>query len=256
MEVVAVSFATDGDYDDDLGHGYIRRPISVAELFEREGYRPAQRSKATKRALSGVAAGAVLALGAVVGSLLLNHGGTTTAGDTLASGGIGQSGGDIVLAETGPQSSTTAPSSASHTNPVTQGATAGATRTTTVRTSGSRVVTGTQRVGSVGNKGSGNHSPVSASSTTGTGGPVASTTSTTGATATNPTTGQSTPTTGTTTTTTPTGSSSPTTGTTTTTPPSTGSSAPTTTTSGNGGLVGSVTGVLGDVTQPVFNWFG
>jgi len=86
MEVVPVSSATNGDYDDDLGHGYLRRPISVAQLLEREGYRPAARSRATRRALTGVAAGAVLALGAVVGTLLLNHASGNTAGDTLASG--------------------------------------------------------------------------------------------------------------------------------------------------------------------------
>src|SRR5882724_5585530 len=80
MEVVPVSSATNGDYDDDLGHGYIRRPISVAQLLEREGYRPAARSRATRRALTGVAAGAV------VGSLLLNHASGNSAGDTLAAG--------------------------------------------------------------------------------------------------------------------------------------------------------------------------
>ena len=89
-----MSSATNGDYDDDLGHGYLRRPISVAQLLEREGYRPAARSRATRRALTGVAAGAVLALGAVVGTLLLNHASGNSAGDTLASGA---NIGDVVL---------------------------------------------------------------------------------------------------------------------------------------------------------------
>jgi hypothetical protein len=272
MEVVAVSFATDSDYDDDLGHGYIRRPISVAELFEREGYRPAMRSKATKRALSGVAAGAVLALGAVVGSLLLNHGGTTTAGDTLASGGIGQSGGDIVLAETSPQATTIPTTGATHVNPTTSGtsgttATSGTSRTTLVPVGGSLTTAtgGTQRGTSTGNQGPGNHSPVAPSTSSGTNGGVVTspTTGTATSTTTNPPATTSTPTTGTTTTTptAPSTSTTPTSGapTTTTGTPTTGSGSTTTTpttSSGDGGLLGSVTGTLGDVTSPVFNWFG
>lgn len=259
-----MSFATDSDYDDDdLGHGYIRRPISVAELCEREGYQPATRSRATKRALSGVAAGAVLALGAVVGSLLLNHGGPATAGDTLASGGIGQSGGDIVLAETSPQTSTVAPGGTHSTSPTTSTSGTATKSTTVVTTDGKRTWTGSaQHNTSVGNQGPGNHSPVSSATTkSGTASITTGTTTTTTApttsttTTTAPTTGTTAPTTGSTSTTTPpatTTPSSPTTGTTTTTPPST-----TTGSSGdNGGLLGTVTGVLGNVTQPVFNWFG
>lgn len=94
--------ATDRDYDLEAT---VRHPISVAQLLEREGFRPTERSRAARRALSGVTAGAVLALGAVVSTLFLNHGTRTTSGDTLASGA--QSGGDIVLAESSPSAGAT-----------------------------------------------------------------------------------------------------------------------------------------------------
>jgi hypothetical protein len=92
-----VSFATDGDSTEELETA-IRRPISVAQLLEREGFRPASRARTTRRALSGVAAGAVLTVGAVVGGLFLNHG-QTSGRDTLATAGLDKSGGDVVLSE-------------------------------------------------------------------------------------------------------------------------------------------------------------
>jgi hypothetical protein len=248
-----VSFATDGDTED-LGPILGRRPISVAALLEREGFRPTQRSKATRRALSGVAAGAVLALGAVVGSLLINHGATNTTGDTLASGG--QSGGDIVLAESGAQPSAT-PGGTSTTQATTPSS-VGATRTThttaptTSRDLGGRTMTSTSRDDSdnSGRSGSAN-SPVTTTPSTGTTAPSTQSAPTTTNSA--PTTTQSAPTSGTTSNTTASGTATATSTPSTSTPPSS-TTAPITTPS-SGGLLGGVAGSLNSVTAPVFNWF-
>jgi hypothetical protein len=243
MEVVPVSSATNGDYDDDdLGHGYIRRPISVAQLLEREGYRPAARSRATRRALTGVAAGAVLALGAVVGSLLLNHASGNSAGNQLASGAkIG----DVMLSN-GVHQQALAP--AANSQP------AGGVV-------GDAAVANTTQPQIVQNGGQPATKPVTRAATTPAGANVFSpaTTNTT----------QSTPATTNTNTSTPVppamSSSKPTTPTTTAAPPtSTAPAKPAPTTgsssSGGGGLLGTVTGTLAgtlnSVTQPVFGWFG
>ena len=235
-----MSFATDGKTED-LGPAYRRGPISVAQLLEREGFQPATRSRATRRALTGVAAGAVLALGAVVGSLLLNHGTDNSNGDTLASGN--QSGGDIVLAEggqsntsvvtpaTAAQVSTPAGSVASNANAVPNSSTGRITIASRSTTSTHRVTTTTP-----------------ASGTAGSGGTV--TTTSTAATSSAPATTSSTPST----------QSAPTTSaSSSTTSNSAAGSSSTATSSNNGGLVGdvagTVSGTLSSVTTPLFNWF-
>jgi hypothetical protein len=237
MEVVPVSLATNGDYDDDLGQGTIRRPISVAQLLEREGYRPAARSRATRRALTGVAAGAVLALGAVVGSLLLNHASGNSAGDTLASG---SKIGDVVL------------SNGAH-----QQAIAPAPQSNSAGQVGSAAVADTTQPQIVQNGGQAATKPVTRFSTV-----PAQTGRTNAATPAAPNTTQSTPATSGTSTTPATSSTAPAPSTNTTPPPST---TPTKTTppssgsgssAGGGGLLGTVTGTLNSVTQPIFNWFG
>lgn len=235
-----MGLATGGDYDDDLGHGYIRRPISVAQLLEREGFSPSSRSKATRRALTGVAAGAVLALGAVVGSLFLNHGATTT-GDTLASG---QSGGDIVLAESGnhlqstnpasvpSQSLATAPASTPNVVAQTAPLTKAAQRTTTSSHNDGTISGSWTPSTSAGTK--------AAAPSTQSAAPV--TTQSAPATQSAPSSGASTPAT-------------------TTAPPTTATNNSSANTQGTdstsgGGLLGTVTGTLGDVTGSLFNWFG
>lgn len=244
-----MSFATDSE-NDDLGHGYLRRPISVTELLEREGFRPQARSRATRRALSGVAAGAVLALGAVVGSLFLSHPVTTPNGDTLASGS--QSGGDIVLAESGTPSSqvpsqslgTPAPAAPAQANParsapVQQQATGSSTGSSTSRTDGTI---------------SGSWSPSTNTVT-----PSTNSASSHAVTQ-SPSTSQAAPSTQSA----PPSSSAPSTASTpSSSSPSTASTPPASSTnpnanqqSSNGGLVGAVTGTLNDLTAPVFNWFG
>lgn len=250
-----MGLATGGD-DDDLGHGYIRRPISVAALLEREGYSPSARSKATRRALTGVAAGAVLALGAVVGSLFLNHG-TTTTGDTLAAG---QSGGDIVLAESGNQLGTT-----TTTNVPTQslaGAPSSAPGTTS---NGAQPAQHTQPAprSADGHDGtiSGSWAPAmnsgtqAAAPTTQNSAPTTQSTAPTTAPTTQSapqSTTQSAPSTGTPTSTTAATGGPATTPHATTAAPSTSS----TSSQGGGGLLGTVTGTLNDLTNPVFSWFG
>jgi hypothetical protein len=245
----AVSFATDGDETEVLETGYHRRPISVAQLLEREGYRPAVRSRTARRALSGVAAGAVLALGAVVGSLFLNHGERTT-GD-VASAGLGQSGGDIVLAEsntptgaapaatTHAAATTTAPQATTHHRTTTPSATG--TQTTRHHTSAStstasRQTAQAQAPAQSASTGTTNATTQPAPTTTATA-PTKSTTTTTTPSSTTQSTQQST-TQSTQQTTTPPASSQP----------------------GDSGVLGNVGQgvgqILNGVTQPVFNWFG
>lgn len=240
-----MSFATDSE-NDDLGHGYLRRPISVTELLEREGFRPEARSRATRRALSGVAAGAVLALGAVVGSLFLSHPVTTPNGDTLASGS--QSGGDIVLAESGTPSSqvpsqslgTSTPAAPAQVNPARSApAQQQANGSSTSRSDGTI---------------SGSWSPSTNSVTPSTNSAASH------AVTQSPSTSQAAPSTQSTP---PSSSSAPSTASTPSSSPSTASTPPASSTntnanqqSSNGGLVGAVTGTLNDLTAPVFNWFG
>jgi hypothetical protein len=240
MEVVPVSSATNGDYGDDLGHGYLRRPISVAQLLEREGYRPAARSRATRRALTGVAAGAVLALGAVVGTLLLNHASGNSAGDTLASGA---NIGDVMLSN-GNHQQAIAPAPKTH---------------PAISQVGDAAVANTTQPQIVQNGGQAVTKPVNRTATT----PASpnlftpATSNTTQSTPATTNTGSSTPVTSGSTPTTPTTTAAPPTATTPAQPaPSTGSSS----SSGGGGLLGTVTGTLAgtlnSVTQPVFGWFG
>lgn len=236
-----MSFSTDGGYDDLDDAPTIRRPISVAQLLEREGYRPASRSRTTRRALTGVAAGAVLALGAVVGSLLLNHATGNSAGNTLASGSAGSA--DIVLsnqqpaatqnqqpaardqqqigtaaiaASTQPQGVRTGTTHRAATNPAQQQqqSTAPAAPTTTQSTQSAPVSTSTTSTAPTGTSSSAATPPSSAST---------------------PTSQQQAPTDAT-------------------------SSTTNSNNSSNGGLLGAVTGTvtgtLNSVTQPVFNWFG
>lgn len=213
--------------------------------MEREGYQPATRSRGTRRALTGVAAGAVLALGAVVGSLLLNHGTATTTGGTLASGS--QSGGDIVLAETGsPSSSTPVQSTPQAAQPANTGATANVTHTGTVVRSGSTgnatgggTTTYTHQSTAVPARPAGGTASTTPASKTGTGTASAPAATSTPATSTSTPTTQSAPATSTATS----GNSAAT-------------STPSTTTSSNGGLLGTVTGTLSNVTNPLFAWFG
>ncbi|HEX3590877.1 MAG TPA: hypothetical protein VHV74_14695 [Pseudonocardiaceae bacterium] len=259
--------ATDGDTDY-LAVEYLRRPISVAELLEREGYTPAGR-RAARRALCGVTAGAVLALGAVVGTLFFH--GERTAGDSLASGGLAQSGGDIVLAETssGPAAATPRQVVAPKVAPAPKMAKA-APKAGLVP--GSRVGRddiswgqgGTGPVGAA----PGGSAPV-APAPQGTAGAMAPSTTIDSATApAQPTTQslQSQPATTTTppptdngtASTPPTDTSTPPTDTsvpsTTDAPATTTPAAPPTTT--GHGLVGGLAGALGNVTSPVFSWFG
>lgn len=265
-----MGFATAGNSDgwptDDLGTT-IRHPISVAALLEREGFEPVRR-RAARRALSGVAAGAVLTLGAVVGSLFLNHGRTTT-GDTLAAGGFVKSGGDVILAETSPSGTSPAPhaqpgvvasphqAAPGQTHPAGH-APVGTTSATVQRPvatphkSDRSVTTGDSGGSPV--AGAASVAPATTSSSTGS--PGSSTQSAPSSTQSAPT-GTSTPPTSSTTTTGTPSTGTPSTSTTppssTTTPPT--STTPPTTTQG-GALLGGVGDILGDVTQPVFNWFG
>lgn len=255
MEVVPVSLATGGNYDDDdLGHGYIRRPISVAQLMEREGYRPAARSKATRRALTGVAAGAVLTLGAVVGTLLLNHATGNSAGDTLASG----SNADIVLGGHHPAA---AVSPGATNKSVIQNGTTAISNTGQTQTAPNpgRVAAG-QPVRTVTTPSTGSAKSQPGSSAKAPVAPVApqsgTSTPTSSTTPAAPTTGSTTsPTAVTPTSTTPANGGTPTAS-----APAPTGSASSGTPSNNGGLLGVVTGTLSgtlnSVTQPVFNWFG
>lgn len=240
-----MSFATDSE-NDDLGHGYLRRPISVTELLEREGFRPQARSRATRRALSGVAAGAVLALGAVVGSLFLSHPVTTANGDTLASGS--QSGGDIVLAESGTPSSQVPSQSLGTATPAAP-AQAGPARTAPVQQHANGPST-PRSDGTISGSWSPSSNTVTPNTNSASSHAVTQSPSTSQAA---PSTQSAPPSSAPSTASTP-SSSSPSTAST---PPAASSTNPNSgQQSSNGGLVGAVTGTLGDLTAPVFNWFG
>lgn len=226
--------------EDDYGDfPTVRHPISVADLLAREGYKPSVRERMARRTLTGVAAGAVLALGAVAGSLLLNHGTPNTTGGTLAAGtsnGTFQQYGDAAASTaTSPsqqQSTTTdAPPVAPmvHTvsgSPVAGSAGKAKTVDVPARTTTSRAAT----------------APVSSAPST------APTSSVPAASA--PAPSSSAPASSAPVSSQPTAPAQPPSSTSTP-PPSSG---------GNGGLLGTVTGtvtgVVGSVTQPVFSWFG
>lgn len=241
-----MSFATDSE-NDDLGHGYLRRPISVTELLEREGFRPQARSRATRRALSGVAAGAVLALGAVVGSLFLSHPVTTANGDTLASGS--QSGGDIVLAESGTPSSQVPSQSLGTATPAAP-AQAGPARTAPVQQHANGSST-PRSDGTISGSWSPSSNTVTPNTNSASSHAVTQSPSTSQAA---PSTQSAPPSSSAPSTASTPSSSSPSTAST---PPAASSTNPNSNQqSSNGGLVGAVTGTLGDLTAPVFNWFG
>ncbi|HEX5402443.1 MAG TPA: hypothetical protein VFX16_09095 [Pseudonocardiaceae bacterium] len=218
-------------------------------MLEREGFRPTERSRAARRALSGVTAGAVLALGAVVSTLFLNHGTQTTSGDTLASGA--QSGGDIVLAESSPTASATVVRTAVATagSHLPAKATVPDVRTMTPRKATAPGNSGHVRVRQ--KRASTPATTAPASQTQGTTRSAPTTTPAAPATTTDTTSNS-------TASTLPTTTASPTTQSTTTPPATTTRTAPPTTTSAadGGGLLNTVTGALNGITQPVFNWFG
>jgi hypothetical protein len=206
------------------------RSIPVGELLRREGHASVARAFHRRRGvLVGVAAGSVLAIGAAVGSLLIGHSDGNANG--LASGTSG-SGAQVPNDGTGAISTTTGSSGGYQQHQATPNVApmAQVTPQTQARLPHA----------------SHTHSGQATSGTT----PAAPSTSTQSQT--------TAPSTGTTTAPTSPSTGSPSTGTTST-PPST-STPPTTTTppsSGNGGgLLGTVTGTLGSITQPVFNWFG
>ena len=228
------------------------RPISVGELLRREGQQSESHDSQARRALGGVAVGAVLAFGAVVGGLVLHNAGATPTDMPVAGGGsAGGPGfnGSVPIASTGtigsrsPQvqpaantSSSTSASSAATTNPAsTQHCTnvpvGGATSNSIAQTT----------------------DPQSYPSASGT------LPTTTGSASTSTSTGSTSTSTGSTSTSHGSGS---TTGTSSSTAGSTSTSTTTTTGSNGGGsgsgggLLGGVGDALGSVTQPVFSWFG
>lgn len=217
------------------------RSIPVGELLRREGHASVARAFDRRRGvLTGVAAGAVLAIGAAVGSLVIGH--SDSGANALASGASGagalvpEDGAGAIAASTGgssaqagpqqqqvtpnvapmaqvtPRAATPRAPQANH-QPVRTGAAPGAPTAATSTTRSAQPSTST---------------PPSASSPG------------TGTTSAPPSTSSSSS---------PSSSSTPSTPPSTTTPPSSGSG-------NDGGLLGTVGGVLGGVTQPVFNWFG
>jgi hypothetical protein len=249
------------------GFGPVVRNVPVSAQYVRRPARPSGADTQARRALGGVAVGAVLAFGAVVGGLALHN-----AGDhTLASGGDQagplQGGVTNTAQATGLGSGNDQTISVQKVAPVTHnapitsaGAGAGGGSATTSHTgvgAGSGAATGGGSGGNGG--GNGGRSFGAAGGVSGASG---------GSSSRAPTTTQpSTPPPPASTTTTAGGGSS-----TSTPPPSTGTSSGSTGASGgstgagtgtkvpppsnNGGLLGTVTGVLGNVTQPVFSWFG
>jgi hypothetical protein len=219
------------------------RPISVGELLRREGHQSESHDSQARRALGGVAVGAVLAFGAVVGGLVLHNAGATPSDMPAAgggtAGGVGFNG-SVPVASTG-----TIGSNSPKIQP--------AANTTTVNPG----IT-TQRGGAPNNSGRAlgggavgtTVDPTPDSSFPGTSGTLPTST---GSTSTGTSTSTGSTSTGTSTGTSKPGSTSSSSGTTTgSTPTSTGSNSG----SGGGGLLGAVGSTLGSVTQPVFNWFG
>jgi hypothetical protein len=228
------------------------RPISVGELLRREGQQSESHDSQARRALGGVAVGAVLAFGAVVGGLVLHNAGATPSDMPVAGGGTaGGAGfnGSVPIASAGTIGSH-APQVRSAANTST---------TTPASTQRGTTPNGTTPVGAVGNSVAPTTDPQSFPSSSGT------LPTTTGSASASTSTGSTSTSTGSTTTPHTTGS-----GTSTTSPSSTSTGSTTTTTSnsggggssngnggnGGGGLLGTVGSTLGSVTQPVFNWFG
>ena len=95
-----MSSATFGSF----GGSMDERPISVGELLRREGHQSESHDSQARRALGGVAVGAVLAFGAVVGGLVLHNAGATPS-DMPVAGGASAGGagfnGSVPVASTG-----------------------------------------------------------------------------------------------------------------------------------------------------------
>ncbi len=258
-----MSFTTDSDSTEDFGIPF-RRPISVAQLLEREGFRPADRTRATRRALTGVAAGAVLTVGAVVGSLFLNHG-QTAPRDTLASGS--QSGGDIVLSEGNQQGTIVSPAMPHRAAPAAPRAaghvTDGGATDRAKGAVGNAPIAAAPKMATAPAQPSTpavQSAPVMAPASTPAVSPSTSPTANT-STATVPSAPAAIPTTtpaaSAPATTTPPATATPPATTDPAAPPTTGSAAPTTTPApAHTGLLGGLAGILGHVEHPAFSWFG
>lgn len=227
------------------------RPISVGELLRREGQQSESHDSQARRALGGVAVGAVLAFGAVVGGLVLHNAGASPTDMPVAGGGTaGAAGfnGSVPIASTGTIGSHSPQVQPAANTTVTNQGTAQHPNTP----NGSNGSNGNALGGAASNSVAPTTDPQSYPSSSGT------LPSSTGSSSTSTTTGNTT--TGSTTTshnsgggsTTGTSSSNPSTstGSTTTSSNSGGGS------NGGGGLLGTVGSTLGSVTQPVFNWFG
>jgi hypothetical protein len=218
------------------------RPISVGELLRREGQASEPRDSQARRALGGVAVGAVLAFGAVVGGLVLHNAGAAPSDMPVAGGGsAGGMGfnGSVPVASTGtigsnspkiqPAANTTNTSVAGNQNGTTPSSVGGSAL------GGAPSKTIAQTTDPTYPSTSGTLPTTTGSTSTGATSTGTSTTSHSSG-STNPSTTSSNP-----------GSTS--TGTTTTGSNGGGSN-------GGGGLLGTVGNTLGSVTQPVFNWFG
>ena len=228
-----------------LGGNAAERPISVGELLRREGHQSESHDSQARRALGGVAVGAVLAFGAVVGGLVLHNAGATGTDMPVAGGGTaGGAGfnGSVPVASTGTIGSNT---------PRVQPA---ANTTTTNPGPGTQ----TQHGSSPNKSGSalgGGAAGTTVDPTTDPSFPGSSGTLPTSTGSTSTGTSASGTSTSTPHTTTGTGTSTSNPGTSTSQPTST--STGTSTSSGDGGgLLGAVGSTLGSVTQPVFSWFG
>ena len=240
-----MSSATFGSF----GGSMDERPISVGELLRREGHQSESHDSQARRALGGVAVGAVLAFGAVVGGLVLHNAGATPSDMPVAGGGTaGGAGfnGSVPVASTG--------TIGSHSPQVLPAANTTATNPGTVQhgTTPNGGSNGNALGGAASNSVAQTTDPQSYPSSSGT------LPTTTGSSSTSTSTGSSSTSTGSTTTSHGSGS---TTGTSSSNPGSTSTGTTTTGTNsgggnGGGGLLGAVGSTLGSVTQPVFSWFG
>ncbi|HEY4454526.1 MAG TPA: hypothetical protein VGN81_09480 [Pseudonocardiaceae bacterium] len=231
------------------------RPISVGELLRREGQQSESHDSQARRALGGVAVGAVLAFGAVVGGLVLHNAGATPSDMPVAGGGTaGGAGfnGSVPIASTG--------TIGSHHSPQVQpAANTTATNPGTVQHNNTpNGANGNALGGAASNSVAQTTDPQSYPSSSGT------LPSSTGSSSTSTTTGSTSTSTGSTTTshnsgggsTTGTSSSNPSTSTGSTTTSANSGGGSGSGSNGGGGLLGAVGSTLGSVTQPVFNWFG
>ncbi|HJP80451.1 MAG TPA: hypothetical protein VJ914_39630 [Pseudonocardiaceae bacterium] len=225
------------------------RPISVGELLRREGQQSETHDSQARRALGGVAVGAVLAFGAVVGGLMIHNAGATPSDLPVAGGGAaGGAGfnGSVPIASTGTIGSNTpkvqpaANTTTTANSPTTQ------RNSTTPSSVGTALGGGAARNNQVAQTTDPSYPSSSGTLPTSTGststGSTSTGTSTSGSTSTqkgstNPGTSSANP-----------GSSSST--------PTTGSNGGGSGSGDGGGLLGGLGSTLGSVTQPVFNWFG